>query len=83
MFEDDTSVLPQLRGDEPAMVVAKVIAGEEAAVEGALAAMDAGATEEDKERASKVSRMIPRVELNSTRHVWTILRRTAWVRRVE
>ena len=54
MFDDDTSVLPLLRGGEPALLVAKVTEGEEATVEAALAAMEAaGATEDDKERASK------------------------------
>ena len=53
MFDDDTSVLPLLRGSEPALLVAKVAEGEDAAGEGALAAMEAGATEDDKERASK------------------------------
>lgn len=54
MFENETTLIPLLRGGQVAEIVSKVNEGEESAVEEALAALEAGTPEEQKERTSKV-----------------------------
>lgn len=58
MFDEEAALLPSLRGREAIGLIAKVAEGEEAAVEEALAALEAGTPEEDKERLTKASRII-------------------------
>ncbi|CAN0064085.1 unnamed protein product [Pylaiella littoralis] len=56
MFENETTVVPMLIGVEVTEIVSKVNEGEEPAVEEALAALEAGTPEDQKERISKAVR---------------------------
>lgn len=58
MFDEEAALLPSLCGTEATGLIAKVAEGEEAAVEEALAALEAGTPEEDKERLTKASRIV-------------------------
>lgn len=58
MFEDEAALRPSFRGSEVAEMVANVNEGEEAAIADALAALEQGTPEDDKDRVSKVSRFI-------------------------
>ncbi len=55
MFDDETALIPSLRGGEAADIVSKVGEGEEAAIEEALAVLEAGTPEDEKDRVSKVT----------------------------
>lgn len=55
MFDDETALIPSLRGGEAADIVSKVCEGEEAAIEESLAVLEDGTSEDEKERVSKVS----------------------------
>lgn len=55
MFDDETSLIPSLKGSEAADVVSKVNEGEEEAIAEALAVLEAGTPEDEKDRVSKVN----------------------------
>lgn len=55
MFDDETALIPSLKGSEVAEVVSKVNEGEEEAIAEALAALEAGTPEDEKDRVSKVT----------------------------
>lgn len=54
MFDEETTLLPSLRGSEAAQLVGKAAEGEEERIAEVLAALDPGTSEEDKERVTKV-----------------------------
>ncbi|CAN0031897.1 unnamed protein product, partial [Scytosiphon promiscuus] len=56
MFDDDTAVIPSLKGMEVAGIVSGVTDGEDAAIEEALAQLEAGTPEDEKDRISKTTR---------------------------
>lgn len=55
MFDDEAALLPSFRGTQVAELVAKASEGEEEAVEKAVAALEPGTPEDDKDRVSKVN----------------------------
>lgn len=55
MFDDEAALIPSLKGSEAAEVVSKVNEAEEEAVAEALAKLEAGAPEDEKEQVSKVA----------------------------
>lgn len=54
MFDDEIALIPSLKGIEAAEVVAKVNEVEEEAIAEALAELEAGTSEDEKDRVSKV-----------------------------
>lgn len=54
MFEDEAALIPSLRGSEVTDLVAKVTEGEETAVAEALALLEPGTPEDEKDRVTKV-----------------------------
>ncbi|CAM9257044.1 unnamed protein product [Ectocarpus sp. 12 AP-2014] len=53
MFEDEAALIPSLRGSEVTDLVAKVTEGEETAVAEALALLEPGTPEDEKDRVTK------------------------------
>eukprot|EP00903_Cladosiphon_okamuranus_P011859 g11140.t1 len=56
MFDDETALIPSLKGSEAADVLSKVNEGEEEAIAEALAELEPGTPEDEKERISKTIR---------------------------
>lgn len=58
MFENETSLVPLLKGREVTEIVSKINEGEEPTVEEALEALEDGAPDDQRERVSKVGNQI-------------------------
>lgn len=56
MFDDEVALIPSMKGMEAAEVISKVNEAEEEAVAEALAELEAGTPEDEKDRVSKVNR---------------------------
>lgn len=54
MFDDEAALMPSLRGGEVTDLVSKVTEGEETAVAEALALLEPGTPEDEKDRVTKV-----------------------------
>ena len=55
MFDDEVALIPSMKGMEAAEVISKVNEAEEEAVAEALAELEAGTPEDEKDRVSKVT----------------------------
>lgn len=63
MFDDETALIPSLKGSEAADAISKVNEGEEEAVAEALALLEAGTPEDEKDGVSKVGSPLASYEL--------------------